>query len=413
VSAIVPYSADTDFPIQNLPFGIFSSADRPRPRVGVAIGDQILDLAFLSEHALFHDLRFDRCDLFHQPTLNPFMALGRSAWQAVRARLQQLLRPGSPLAGDRAPFVPQAAATLHLPVAIGDYTDFYSSRAHATHVGSMFRDPQNALLPNWLHLPVAYHGRAGSIVVSGTPVRRPHGQQRPAAPGEAPRFGPTQQLDFELELGWLIGTGNGLGERISADHAAEHLFGCVLVNDWSARDIQAWEYQPLGPFLSKNFATSISPWVVTLEALAPFRVPGPVQDPPPLPYLHHRDAWHFNIELEVSLHNDSLPAPHTVTRTNARTLYWSIAQHLAHHTVTGCNLRTGDLLASGTISDTTPGSQGCLLELTWRGTRPLSLPDGTERAFLADGDHVTMRGHAPGDGFRIGFGTLSNGVTGN
>jgi fumarylacetoacetase len=294
---------------------------------------------------------------------------------------------------------------MHLPVAVGDYTDFYSSKQHATNVGSIFRDKNNPLLPNWLHLPVAYHGRASSLVVSGTPIRRPYGQIK--LPGEAaPRFGPSGELDFELEVGYFIGKGNALGEPIPIRDAHQHLFGFVLVNDWSARDVQRWEYVPLGPFLAKNFSTSISPWVVPFAALQPFRVPGPKQDPTPLPYLICTEDAAYDINLEVKLQTGAMTEACIVSRTNFKEMYWSTSQQLAHHTVTGCNLRTGDLLASGTLSGNEKGSYGSLLELTWAGQEPLQLPNGEQRSFLEDGDTVILTGYAQGDGYRIGLGEV-------
>jgi fumarylacetoacetase len=293
--------------------------------------------------------------------------------------------------------------TMHLPARIGDYTDFYSSREHATNVGVMFRGPERALPPNWLHLPIAYHGRASSVVVSGAPIYRPHGQTLP--PGaDQPQFGPSLLMDFELEMGFFIGPGNALGHPIPIEEAGEHIFGLVLVNDWSARDIQKWEYQPLGPFLSKNLATSISPWVVPLEALEPFRCPGPPQTPEPLPYLRISAPWAFDIHLEVRLQSEAMAEPVTISRSNFRHLYWTMPQQIAHHTITGCNLRPGDLLATGTISGPTPDSYGSMLELAWRGERPLSLPDGSLRAFLHDGDTVILSGWCQGESYRVGFG---------
>jgi fumarylacetoacetase len=299
-----------------------------------------------------------------------------------------------------------AAVEMHLPAVVGDYTDFYSSREHATNVGAMFRGPEKALQPNWLHLPVAYHGRASSIVPSGTDIRRPLGQI--VEPGASqPSLTPSRELDFELEIGQFVGPGNGLGQPITIDEAADHIFGLVLVNDWSARDIQRWEYRPLGPFLSKNLATSISPWVVTLDALEPFRCPGPEQDPEPLPYLRNAGNWAYDIHLEVQLHSIAQNNPVTVSRSNARYLYWNMCQQVAHHTITGCNLRPGDLLATGTISGPTPDSAGSMLELSSRGERPLQLPGNETRSFLEDGDMVTMTGWCQGDGYRVGFGELS------
>jgi fumarylacetoacetase len=298
---------------------------------------------------------------------------------------------------------------MQLPARIGDYTDFYSSYHHAHNVGTMLRGPENALMPNWKWLPVAYHGRASSIVVSGADVRRPHGQIKPPD-ADAPIFGPSRSFDYELETAFFIGPGNALGEPIPIDHATDHIFGLVLMNDWSARDVQAWEYQPLGPFLAKNFCTSISPWVVTLEALEPFRKPLPPQDPEPLPYLRAAHNFTYDIQLQACLQTPSMTTPHVVTRTNFQNLYWSIAQQLAHHTVNGCNLQPGDLLASGTISGATEESRGCMLELTWRGANPLTLPDGETRKWLEDGDNLTIMGWAQGDGYRVGFGDVTGRV---
>lgn len=412
--SFIDYPADSPFPIQNLPYAIFSPTAASPRRVGVAIGDYVLDLAVLEERGFFKDvpgLTESGRPIFAQPTLNLFMALGRPAWQAVRATLTNLLREDNPTLRDdtalrdRA-FYPISAVTLHLPADIGDYTDFYSSREHASNVGTMFRGPENALMPNWLHLPIAYHGRASSIVVSGTDIRRPQGQTK-AAEAATPTFGPTRLLDFELEMGFFIGPGNELGRPIPIQQAADHIFGLVLVNDWSARDIQAWEYQPLGPFLAKNFATSISPWVVTLDALEPFRCPGPAQDPAPLPYLQSQGDWAYDIHLEVHLQSQAMTEPTIISRSNFRYLYWNMAQQLAHHTITGCNLQPGDLLASGTISGPTADAYGSLLELTWRGTRPISLPTGEERKFLLDGDRLTLTGYCQGDGYRVGFGEVT------
>jgi fumarylacetoacetase len=303
----------------------------------------------------------------------------------------------------------QRDVTMQLPARIGDYTDFYSSYHHAHNVGTMLRGPENALMPNWKWLPVAYHGRASSIVASGTPVRRPNGQTKPPDAAQ-PIFGPTRSFDFELEMAFLIGPPNSLGQPISIDHAIDHIFGFVLMNDWSARDIQAWEYQPLGPFLAKNFATSISPWVVTLEALAPFRKPLSPQDPEPLPYLRLGDDFTFDIQLEARLQTGGMTTPHVITRTNFQNLYWSVSQQVAHHTVGGCNLQSGDLLASGTISGATEESRGCMLERTWRGANPLTLPNGENRKWLEDNDTLIITGWCEGDGYRVGFGEVSGAI---
>jgi fumarylacetoacetase len=303
-------------------------------------------------------------------------------------------------------FHPQKEVTMQLPARIGDYTDFYSSYHHAHNVGTMLRGPENALMPNWKWLPVAYHGRASSIVVSGTDVRRPQGQIK-LPDATAPIFGPSRSFDFEMETAFLLGPGNPLGTPSPIDRATDHIFGLVLMNDWSARDVQAWEYQPLGPFLAKNFCTSISPWVVTLEALEAFRKPLPAQDPAPLPYLDRPNDFTYDIQLEARMQTQSLPAAHAITRTNFQNLYWSISQQLAHHTVNGCNLQPGDLLASGTISGPTEDSRGCMLELTWRGAKPLTLPNGESRKWLEDGDRLTITGWAQGEGYRVGFGEVS------
>ncbi|MEL6611091.1 MAG: fumarylacetoacetase [Bacteroidota bacterium] len=414
--SFVEVAPGSDFPLDNLPYGIFSPGRTAERRAGVALGDYVADLAVLEAAGLFADVPLgDNGTMFDAAVLNRFMALDRRSWDAVRARLQHLLAAETPTLRDDADlrdraFRRRADVTMHLPMHIGDYTDFYASREHATNVGSMFRGPENALQPNWRHLPVGYHGRASSIVVSGTDIRRPNGQRRPETEGGTPRFGPSQQLDFELELGFVIGNGNALGTPIAIEDAADHVFGLVLVNDWSARDIQAWEYVPLGPFLGKNFATTISPWVVPLAALDPFRVTPPEQAPPPLSYLQTKQSWAFDLALEVALQTRAMDIPHPITQVNARGLYWTAAQFVAHHTVGGCNLCPGDLLASGTVSGATPERTGCLLEKTWRGTRPLTLSSGETRTFLNDGDRVILRGAAERDGLRIGFGEASGTV---
>lgn len=393
----------SDFPIQNLPFGVFSNDVNPAPRVGVAIGDWIADLAVLEQAGLL-----DTADVFDKPRLNDFIALGRDRWRSVRIALSQLLASGNATLRDDAALrqralVPQADATLHLPVEIPGYTDFYSSKEHATNVGCMFRDPKNALLPNWSEMPIGYNGRASSVIVSGTPVRRPNGQIK--LPGdERPVFSACRKLDIELEMGFIVGAGNALGEPIDCNDAEQHIFGIVLLNDWSARDIQQWEYVPLGPFNAKGFATTISPWIVTLDALEPFRTATPTQEPQPLAYLRHEGDHAFDIELEVTLRPEGAATATKISRTNFKLMYWSMAQQLAHHTVAGCNTRVGDLMGSGTISGPTPDSCGSLLESTWNGTRPIKLEDGGERAFIEDGDELTLAGWCQGDGYRVGFG---------
>ena len=416
--SFIEVANDSHFPIQNIPFGIFKPRQGPA-RVGVAIGDYIVDLSVLEEAGHFKDLPMRTSaattrGFFLQDSLNAFLELGRPAWRKAREILQHLLDAGTPTLRDDAKlqervFHPQADVTMQLPARIGDYTDFYSSYHHAHNVGTMLRGPENALMPNWKWLPVAYHGRASSIVVSGTEVRRPKGQTKPPD-ATAPVFGPSKSLDYELEMAFLTGPPNSLGEPVPIECAADHIFGFVLMNDWSARDIQAWEYQPLGPFLAKNFCTSISPWVVTLEALEPFRKPLPVQDPEPLPYLRARNDFTFDITLEAGLQAAKMKAAHVITRTNFQNLYWSISQQLAHHTVGGCNLQPGDLLASGTISGATEESRGCMLELTWRGANPLKLPNGETRKWLEDGDTLAITGWCEGDGYRIGFGEVSGRV---
>lgn len=386
---------------------MFSTSDNQKHRIGVAIGDQILDLSVI--RTLFvGPVMSKHQGVFDQSTLNAFMALGHEAWREARWTLKKLLSDNESTLRDdvslrsRA-FVHQSEAMMHLPADVGDYTDFYSSRDHATNVGIMFRGKENALMPNWLRLPVGYHGRASSLVVSGTPIRRPFGQMRPDQT-KPPVFGPCKQLDIELEMAFFVGEGNQLGEPIPINKAHEHIFGMVLMNDWSARDIQAWEYVPLGPFLGKNFGTTISPWVVPMEALLPFAESNPIQDPQPLPYLHHQDDYTFNINLSVSLKGQDMSEAVTICRSNFKYMYWTMKQQLTHHTVNGCNVRPGDLLASGTISGPDPGSFGSMLELSWRGTKNIDVGGGKTRTFLKDGDEVIIKGYCEGDGYRVGFG---------
>lgn len=393
--------ADSDFSIHNLPYGVFV-ADNGQPCAGIAIGDHIVNLAAAAESGLFGKRRFFK-KLFEQPVLNAFIALGKPVTNRIRRKVQDWLCLSETPDNAAAILVERRAVRMLLPIHVGDYTDFYSSIEHATNVGKMFR-PDNPLLPNWRWIPVGYHGRASSIVVDGTPIRRPHGQILPKGE-ETPVFSPSRQLDFELEMAFVIGKENPLGQPVPVEKAEEYIFGLVLFNDWSARDLQRWEYVPLGPFLGKNFGSSISPWIVPLEALKPFRIKGPKQNPPPLDYLRTTGARNCDIELEVAIQPEN-GAETVVCRSNARYLYWSMAQQLAHHTVNGCNLRVGDLLASGTISGPTPDSFGSMLELSWAGQKPLTLADGSTRTFLLDGDTVVLRGWARKDGLRVGFGEV-------
>jgi fumarylacetoacetase len=406
---------DTDFPIQNLPFGVFRLRGSAEPsRIGVAIGDQILDLTRCCEAGFLQELPEKLQEACAAPNLNPLMAMGSDAMSALRRSLSELLRYDEQTPPpEREILMPMSEAELLLPATIGDYTDFYASIFHATNVGKLFR-PDNPLLPNYKYVPIAYHGRASSIVQSGTSIKRPQGQKK--KPEEsAPSFGASQLLDYELEVGFFVGVGNELGQPIAIDRAEEHIFGLCLVNDWSARDIQAWEYQPLGPFLSKSFATTVSPWVVTLEALAPFRCPAFQRaegDPLPLPYLSSSlDASLGGIDLKVEVllrsaqMRDEGRAPFQLSHASFKQMYWTLAQMLTHHTSNGCNLRTGDLLASGTVSGAEAGSQGCLLEITQRGSKPIELPTGEVRSFLCDGDEVILRGYCEKEGYaKVGLG---------
>jgi len=405
----VPVARESDFPIQNLPYGVFARNAAP-PRIGVAIGNMVLDCHAVARAGLLDDCCERR--LLQAELLNPLLAAGRSVWTSLRKRFAELLREGGDPrlrdAGAEHFLVPQASVKMRLPMEVGDYVDFYSSLEHATNLGRLFRPNAEPLLPNWRWLPVGYHGRSASIVVDGTPIARPCGQRKaPDAP--VPDFGPSRRLDIELEMGFVAGPGNRLGEAIAIDDVRERIFGLLLVNDWSARDIQAWEYQPLGPFLGKSFATTISPWIVTLDALEPFRVESPPQEPKPLAYLRSGEPWGYDIELAVDLQTqrmrDTGRPPAKISRTNFRRMYWSVAQQLAHATVNGAMVRPGDLFASGTISGSEPETQGSLIELTWNGERPLELPDGEKRAFLEDGDEVILRGWCERRGARrIGFG---------
>lgn len=395
----VPYNSD--FSIYNLPFGIFS-VNGDAPKAGIAIGEQIVDLAAISELGLITV----EASYFRQKTLNKFISLGKKITNKVRLDIQNLLiSENSPLKNHQEVFVSQQDAKMHLPVHVGDYTDFYSSIEHATNVGKMFRDPENALLPNWKHIPVGYHGRASSIVVSGTDIHRPMGQVK-TNDMEVPVFKASGNLDFELEMGFVVGKSTELGERVLTKNAAEHIFGLVLFNDWSARDIQKWEYVPLGPFLGKSFASSMSPWIVTLEALEPFKVQGPEQQPEVLSYLAYEGEHNYDIKLEVGM-SSSTSEETTISRSNFKYMYWNMMQQLAHHTVNGCNLNVGDVMASGTISGKDESSYGSLLEISWGGKKPFELKDGSKRTFIEDNDTITMRGFAEKEGMRVGFGQVT------
>ena len=399
---------NSDFPIQNLPFGIFS-LEGDTPRVGVAIGEQIIDLKSLFELGYLEEVPFELAD-FDAAVLNPMLLRGKEAIRSLRNRISELLtQENNELQGNPEEalqiLVNVEEATMHLPLYIGDYTDFYSSEQHAYNVGCLFRDPDNALLPNWKHIPVGYHGRASSIIVSGEPIHRPKGQMKPNAE-EPPVFGPCKLLDFELEMGFVTFQGKALGDSISTAEADDYIFGMCLFNDWSARDIQSWEYVPLGPFLGKSFASHMSPWIVTLDALEPFRVAGPVQDPKVLPYLEYKGDKHIAINLEVAIQPEN-STEKVVANSNYKYMYWNMSQQLAHHTINGCNINCGDLMASGTISGPNEGEYGSMLEISWKGTKPVLMNDGTERKFINDLDTVIMRGYAKNDAVRIGFGEVS------
>jgi len=398
--------SQSDFPIQNLPFGIASIPSGKTVAV-TRIGDTVIDLAKLEQMGILNDTGFDFREVFGQAFLNHFIDLGKEAHRALRRRLQEVFSDINTDQNQKDALKTSAfhsidSVTMQMPVKVSDYTDFYSSIEHATNVGKMFRDPANALLPNWRHLPVGYHGRASSIVVSGTDVHRPKGQTLPQG-SDKPVFGPTRMFDFELEMAFVVGQSTRLGESVTTSQAEDYIFGFLLFNDLSARDIQSWEYVPLGPFLSKNFGSIVSPWIVTLEALEPFRVKGPLQDPEVLPYLRTEGLRNFDIQLEVLI-RPGKGEENLVCKSNFRHMYWNICQQLAHHTVNGCNITTGDLYASGTISGPDPGSYGSMLELTWRGANPLTLNDGSSRKFIEDHDALIIRGFCEKDGLRIGFG---------
>ncbi len=403
--------SNSDFPIQNIPFGIFKSGQLA-PRVGSRIGDKVIDLKSLFVLGYLSNLPFSQED-FDTDALNNLMKHGKKGARDLRNRLSKLFSTDNHDLQGNTHHVEQVLidadnVDMLLPVQIGDYTDFYSSRDHATNVGTMFRDPNNALLPNWLWIPVGYHGRASSIIPSGVPIKRPKGQTLPNE-GEDPVFGPCRLLDFELEMAFITFDGKPLGESISTKEAEDYIFGMCIMNDWSARDIQKWEYVPLGPFLAKNFASSISPWIVTMDALEPFKLEGPLQDPKVLSYLEYEGKYHYDIHLEVGIQPENA-AETVVCNSNYKHMYWNMAQQLAHHTINGCNIRRGDMMASGTISGPTTNSFGSMLEISWKGTKPVILKEGGERKFINDLDTVIMRGHCSKDGVRIGFGEVSTKV---
>ncbi|UOA16166.1 MULTISPECIES: fumarylacetoacetase [Sulfitobacter] len=395
-------SADTDFPLNNLPYGVFTT-NRLEARCGVAIGDQILDMAALEEEGL---ITLAEEPVFDVPYWNDVMDLGPAAWASLRARLVELLSADAPDQAAVAPhLVPMDEARLHMPMMVSEYTDFYAGKHHATNVGTMFRGAENALPPNWLHIPIGYNGRASTVVVSGTEITRPNGQLK-APDAEMPHFGPCQKLDIELEMGAIVGTSTEMGQPITIDQADEMIFGYVLLNDWSARDIQAWEYQPLGPFQAKAFATSISPWIVTRDALEPFRTSTPEREKDLLPYLRESKPGLYDIDLSVLIQPEGGEAEE-IARTNYREMYYSAAQQLTHHASSGCAMNAGDLLGSGTISGPEKSQRGSLLELSWGSKEPIPLADGSRRSFVEDGDTLTLTGHAQGDGFRVGFGSCT------
>lgn len=407
MKSFIPYDQDSDFSIYNIPFGVGIFEDDTIGCVS-RIGDIVIDLTILFENGYFDKFELEE-NIFNAFTLNEFIELGKSVTVPLREHLQALLCEGSELSKDektqKEAFHPVDKVDMQMPVHIPNYTDFYSSIEHATNVGKMFRDPDNALLPNWRHIPVGYHGRASSIVASGTAIHRPSGQSKPKV-SDVPVFGPSKRMDFELEVAFITNAYTELGEPVSIDKAEDLIFGLVLFNDWSARDIQSWEYVPLGPFLGKNFGSSISPWIVTLEALEPFRTDGPEQQPAVFDYLKFNGKKNFDINLQVFL-NPENGDENLICNSNFKYMYWNMAQQLAHHTVNGCNIEVGDMYASGTISGKSEDSFGSMLELSWSGTKPLKLKDGSERSFIEDNDTITMRGWAEKDGKRVGFGEVS------
>lgn len=412
LTSFIDIATDSDFSIHNLPYGIFSetkdAASNNNRRAGVAIGEQVLDLSVLESEGL---LSLTGGPYFDQPTLNAFIDSGRDNWTKARTTIQTLLSSDNGTLRDNADLqakalFKQADVTMHLPVQVPGFTDFYSSKEHATNVGTMFRDPKNALLANWTEMPVGYNGRASTVIVSGTDVIRPSGQLKPNV-DERPIFSPCKRLDFELETAFVVGRGNDIGQPIAVDEANDHIFGMVLLNDWSARDIQKWEYVPLGPFNAKTFASEVSPWIVTMDALAPFKTACPTQEPKPLAYLNEKDSNNsFAINLSVELLPENSDEATVVCETNFKYMYWSMAQQLTHHTITGCKVEVGDMMGSGTISGPTPDSYGSMLEIAWNATKPVTLKGGETRSFIEDGDTVIMKGYSEKDGIRVGFGEV-------
>ena len=407
LSSWIFYSKESDFPIQNIPFGVFCLKDQ-HPRIGSRIGDKVIDLYALFRLGYLNDLNLKESDLYSD-SLNNLMKHGKHTVHLLRERISSIFDINNAELKENSEhqlevLFDESQVNMLLPVQIGDYTDFYSSKEHATNVGIMFRDPANALLPNWLWIPVGYHGRASSVVVSGTDFHRPKGQIKPND-NEDPIFGASRQVDFELEMGFITYDGVPLGDAIPVDEAENYIFGMCLFNDWSARDIQKWEYVPLGPFLGKNFASSMSAWIVTMEALQPFKVEGPAQDPKVLSYLQYKESSSYDISLQVAIATEKGEET-VVSNSNFKYMYWNMAQQLAHHTVNGCNVRRGDLMGSGTISGPTPDSFGSMLELAWKGTKPILMHDGSERRFILDNDTVIMRGFCQNEKYRIGFGQV-------
>ena len=408
LTSFIDIKADSDFSIHNLPYGIFSDTKDSARRAGVAIGNQVLDLSVLESEGL---LSLNGGPYFDQPTLNAFIDSGRDNWTQARTTIQTLLSSDNSDLRNNADLqkkalFKQADVTMHLPVQVPGFTDFYSSKEHATNVGTMFRDPNNALLPNWTEMPVGYNGRASTVIVSGNDVVRPSGQLKPN-PDDRPIFSACKRLDFELETTFVVGKGNHIGQPIAVDKAADHIFGMVLLNDWSARDIQKWEYVPLGPFNAKTFASQVSPWIVTMDALAPFSTACPTQEPKPLAYLNEKDSDNsFDINLSVELLPENAETATVICETNFKYMYWSMAQQLTHHTITGCKVEVGDMMGSGTISGPTPDSYGSMLEIAWNATKPVTLEGGESRTFIEDGDTVIMKGYSEKDGVRVGFGEV-------